>query len=130
MRLFEAAKWAPSSYNAQPWRFPYATRDGKHWRTFFDLLAEVNQTWAANAAALIVVVSKKTMDNSAPSITYCFDAGAAWQNLALQAYPGGMVVHGMQGFDYAKPRKALHIPDDFAVMAMLAVGSRHIRRCM
>jgi nitroreductase len=122
MSLFEAAKWAPSSYNAQPWRFLYATRDGEHWQTFFDLLAKGNQTWAANTAALIVVISKKTMDNGAPSITYCFDAGAAWQNLALQAYLDGLVVHGMQGFDYAKAREALHIPDEFAVMAMLAVG--------
>lgn len=122
MSLFEAAKWAPSSYNAQPWRFLYTTRDGEHWPVFFDLLAKANQAWALNAAALIVVISKKTMEDGTPSVTYCFDAGAAWQNIALQAHSDGLVVHGMQGFDYAGARKALHIPDDYAVMAMLAVG--------
>lgn len=123
MRLFEAARWAPSSYNNQPWRFLYAMRNTGHWQTFFDLLVEANQMWAKNAAALIVVISKKTFDyNGKPSITHTFDAGAAWQNIALQGSIMGLVVHGMQGFNYDRAKETLNISDEFQVEAMVTVG--------
>ncbi|MGH7802401.1 MAG: nitroreductase family protein, partial [Thermodesulfobacteriota bacterium] len=105
MSLFEAARWAPSSYNNQPWRFLYARRNTKNWELFFNLMTEGNKIWAKKAAALIVIASKKTFDyNGSPSRTHSFDAGAAWQNLALQGSLQGLVVHGMQGFDYDKAR--------------------------
>ena len=123
MRLFEAARWAPSSYNNQPWRFLYARRDTDPWAVFFDLLVEANRSWAKRAAALIVVVSKKTFDhNGKPSITHSYDTGAAWQNAALQGSLLGLVVHGMQGFNYDKARTVLNVPDEFQVEAMIAVG--------
>ncbi|RMF89422.1 MAG: nitroreductase [Methanobacteriota archaeon] len=123
MTLFEAARWAPSSYNNQPWRFLYARRGTEHWKLFFDLLYEGNQAWAKRAGALIVAVSKETFDyNGRPSITHSFDAGAAWENLALQGTVMGLVVHAMQGFDYGKARTALAIPDGYRVEAMIAVG--------
>jgi nitroreductase len=122
-RLFEAAKWAPSAYNNQPWRFLYAMRNTEHWSTFFDLLVEANQMWAKNAAALIVVISKKTFDyNGKPSITHTFDAGAAWQNIDLQGSLMDLVTHGMQGFDYDRARELLNVSDEFQVEAMVAVG--------
>src|SRR3989344_6182973 len=62
MTLFEAARWAPSSYNNQPWRFIYALRETIHWNRIFNLLQEFNQIWAKNAAALIVIISKNTFD--------------------------------------------------------------------
>ncbi len=121
--LFEAARWAPSSFNNQPWRILYARRESSHWPRFFDLLVEQNKVWAANAAALLVFLSKKTFDhNGKPSITHSFDAGAAWENLALQGTLSGLVVHGMQGFDYERARTALDVPDDYQVEAMAAVG--------
>ena len=123
LTLFEAARWAPSSYNNQPWRMLYALRDTEHWQTFFDLLVEGNQSWAKNAGALLLFLSKKTFDyNGKPSITHSFDAGAAWENLALQGSLKGYVVHGMQGFDYERARNALNVPDDFQIEAMVAVG--------
>jgi nitroreductase len=123
MTLLEAARWAPSSYNNQPWRILYATRDGKHWNTFFNLLVEGNQAWAKNAAALLLFVSKKTFDrNGKPSDTHSFDTGAAWENLALQGTLKGLVVHGMQGFDYERARSELSVPEEFHVEAMAAVG--------
>lgn len=123
MSLFEAAKWAPSSFNNQSWRFLYANRNGPDWGLFFDLLSEQNKTWAKNAAALIVIISKQTFDhNGKPSRTHTFDTGAAWENLALQGSINGFVVHGMQGFDYDKAKELLKIPDDFSVEAMAAVG--------
>ncbi len=123
MTLFEAARWAPSSYNAQPWRFLYARRGTVNWDRFFDLMVEFNQSWTKHAAVLVVVVSRKTFEsNDQAAPTHSFDAGAAWQNLALQGSTMGLVVHGMQGFDYEKARAVLNIPEHFQVDAMIAVG--------
>jgi nitroreductase len=121
--LFEAARWAPSSYNNQPWRILYARRDTAHWETFFDLLVEGNRNWAKDAAALLLFVSKETFDfNGKPYPTHSFDTGAAWENLALQATMLGLATHGMQGFDYERARTELNIPEGFRVEAMIAVG--------
>ena len=121
--LFEAARWAPSSFNEQPWRFVYAERGGEHWPHFFDLLTEGNRRWAAAAAVLIVVLSRTTFErNGNPSRTHSYDTGAAWQNLALQGSRMGLVVHGMAGFDYEKARDVLEVPAEFSVEAMIAAG--------
>jgi len=123
MTLLEAARWAPSSYNNQPWRILYARRDTEHWPRFFDLLVGGNQAWAKNAAVLLVFVSKTTFDfNGETYPTHSFDTGAAWENLALQATMNGLVAHGMQGFDYERARTELNIPEGFRVEAMIAVG--------
>jgi nitroreductase len=123
LRLLEAARWAPSSYNNQPWRFVYAHRNTIHWRLLFDLLVPFNQEWAVKAAVLVVIISKKNFDfNGKFSRTHSFDTGAAWQNMALQGHSMGLVVHGMEGFDYEKARIKLNIPDDYAVEAMCAIG--------
>jgi nitroreductase len=123
MILFEAARWAPSSYNNQPCRILYARRGSEHWPLFFGLLVDANKAWAQNAAVLLLIVSKTTFDhNGKPAVTHSYDAGAAWENLALQGFSKGFVVHGMQGFDYERARTALGIPDDFRVEAMAAVG--------
>jgi nitroreductase len=123
MRLFEAARWAPSSFNAQQWRALYAYRDTEHWQTFFDLLGEGNKVWAKNAAVLVVFISRTTFEhNGKPSITHSYDAGAAWENFALQGFQQNLVVHGMQGFDYERAREVLRIPQEFQVQAKAAVG--------
>ena len=125
MSLFEAAKWAPSSYNNQPWRFLYARRDTPLWPLFFDLLQEGNKVWVKNASALIIVLSNTCFDyNGKPSITHSFDAGAAWGSFALQAWLNGYITHGMQGFDYEKARDTLGILADFSVEAMIAIGKQ------
>jgi nitroreductase len=125
--LFEAARWAPSANNNQPWRFIYSRRNTKHWKTFFDLLAEGNQEWAKNAAVLIVVISKTTFEDSKHARTHSYDAGAAWENFALQGSLMGLVVHGMQGFDYDKAKKVLGVSDDYQVEAMIAVGKKGMK---
>jgi len=124
--LFEAARWAPSSYNGQLWRFIIARRENApHWGKFFGLLAPANQAWAKNAAVLVVVASRKLFEfNGKPSVTHAFDAGAAWENLALEATRRGLVAHGMEGFDYARAREELGVPAEFEVNAMLAIGKR------
>jgi nitroreductase len=123
MRLFEAARWAPSSFNAQQWRALYAHRDTEHWPVFFGLLVEANKAWAKNAAVLVVFISRKTFDHdNEPSVTHSYDTGAAWENFALQGFRQNLVVHGMEGFDYERARIDLHIPDEFQVEAMAAIG--------
>lgn len=121
--LFEAARWAPSGGNGQPWRFLYATRDGTHWESFLGLLVDANRRWAKKAALLAVVISRATSENSGkPSRTHAYDAGAAWMALALQGTAMGLVVHGMAGFDYERAQAELRVPEDHAVQAMFAVG--------
>lgn len=121
--LFEAARWAPSTYNEQEWRFLYARRDTPSWPLFFDLLVEGNRAWCKDSALLAVVLAHKVFQkNGKPNPVHLFDCGAAFQNLALQGTAMGLVVHGMQGFDFDKARTVLAVPDDYAVAAMFAVG--------
>jgi nitroreductase len=90
MSVFEAARWTPSSFNNQPWRFIYAKRNTKYWDKIFDLLVESNKVWAKNAGILVVVISNKNFEyNGKFSITHQYDAGAAWENLALEATSRG-----------------------------------------
>ncbi len=121
--LFEAARWAPSTYNEQEWRFLYAHREGAHWQTFFDLLAEGNRAWCHRAGVLVVVLSHTVFArNGKPNPVHTYDAGAAWENLALQGSAMGLVVHGMMGFDRDRARTVLSVPADYAVEAMIAIG--------
>lgn len=120
--VFEAARWAPSASNIQPWRFIYAHRDTPSFEKLFSLLVEGNQIWCKNASVLVVIVSNKNNDKGDPSPTHSFDTGSAWENLALQCTKMGLITHGMGGFDYIKAKNDLNIPEDFNVEAMVAIG--------
>ncbi|OGT97292.1 MAG: nitroreductase [Geobacteraceae bacterium GWB2_52_12] len=122
LTLFEAARWAPSSGNNQPWRILYARRSSEQWPLFFDLLTDSNKVWCDRAAALLVIISCTTFPNGKPCRTHSYDCGAAWMSLALQGSMKGYVVHGMEGFDYEQARNLLKIPDGFVVEAMAAIG--------
>lgn len=123
LTLFEAARWAPSTYNEQEWRFLYARRDTDQWPVFFDLLVEGNQEWCKRAALLVVILAHKVFSkNGKPNPVHLFDSGCAFENLSLQGAAMDLVVHGMQGFDFEKARKVLNVPDDYAVAAMFAAG--------
>ncbi|HKQ37365.1 MAG TPA: nitroreductase family protein [Verrucomicrobiae bacterium] len=123
LTLFEAARWAPSTYNEQEWRFLYARRDTPTWPLVFDLLMDANKVWCERAALLGVVAAHKVFErNGRPNAVHVFDSGLAYENLALQGAAMGLVVHGMAGFDFEKARTALAIPPDYAVCAMFAVG--------
>lgn len=125
MALFEAARWAPSSMNGQPWRFVYVLRDCAGWNQVLESLSNTNRSWAFRAAALVAFVSQDWMDfgsGPVPSPTHSFDAGAAWMSFALQAYLSGWHTHGMAGFDEAKLRETLQIREGFALNAIIAIG--------
>jgi nitroreductase len=123
MALFEAARWAPSSYNNQPWRFVYARRGEKEWDTLFNVLIDVNKSWCNKADTLVAVISRNTFEhNNKPARTSHFDTGSAWMSLALEAHSKNILTHAMEGFDYDALKKNLQIPDHFTVEAMIARG--------
>lgn len=127
--MLDAARWAPSAFNYQPWRFLYAHRDDADWARFLDLLVPFNQTWVANAGALLFILSDTLMaapgsQDFKPSHSHSFDAGAAWALLALQATRLGYHSHAMTGVDFDKARVELAVPERFRIEAAVAIGRR------
>ncbi len=129
LSLLEAARWSPSAYNAQPWRFVYARRGTAAWAPIFGTLVEFNQGWARSAAALVVVASAEQAvfpgaDAPAPNASHAFDAGAAWAGIAFQATLSGWSAHAMAGFDADALKAAVGLPDGHAIHAVVAIGKR------
>ena len=124
--IFEAARWAPSAFNAQPWRFLYAKRESADWERFLALLMPFNQAWAQHAGVLIYLCSDTLMETKpgqiSPSHTHSFDTGAAWASMALQATMLGYHAHGMAGVWWDKVREELKVPDRFRVDAACVIG--------
>jgi nitroreductase len=124
--IFEAARWAPSAFNAQPWRFLYAKRESADWERFLALLMPFNQAWAQHAGVLIYLCSDTMMETKpgqlSPSHTHSFDTGAAWASMALQATMLGYHAHGMAGVWWDKVREELKVPDRFRVDAACVIG--------
>ncbi|WP_159881339.1 nitroreductase family protein [Paenibacillus puerhi] len=119
--VLEAAHWAPSSYNDQPWRFIVAKTD-EQLEVFRSFLGDFNKLWATKAPVLIVVASEKLRENGDPNGAHAFDAGAAWGYLALQASLKGLISHAIGGFDRDKARQLLQVPDHFDLHAVIALG--------
>lgn len=127
MSLFEAAHWAPSAFNGQPWRFVYAHRDTPAWDRLFDVLIPYNQQWVKNASVLMYVISDRFRRTEgrepAPVRSHSFDTGSAWAYLALQAHLAGWAAHGMAGFDVARSYEVLGVDEaHYQVEAAIAVG--------
>jgi len=127
LSLLDAAHWAPSSANHQPWRFIYALKGTEYWEKFVALLNDANQEWAVNASALIFVASRSFTGaggsaEEKPNYTHSFDAGTAWGHLAIQARLSGFYAHGMGGIKHEEIRHAFGIPDGYRIEAGIAVG--------
>lgn len=127
MSLFEAARWAPSAFNSQPWRFLYARRGEADWERFLDLLIPFNRSWAQSASVLVYILSDTLpftdkAGEPATSHTHSYDAGAAWACFALQATRMGYQAHGMSGVDFERVREELGVPDRYRVEAAAVVG--------
>ena len=121
--LFEAARWAPSCYNDQPWMFVYADNE-KELKPFQELLVPQNQVWANKAPVLAVIFARKRFTfNEKDNFWAEFDAGAAWMSLALQASELDLYAHGMAGFDRENACKVLGVPEeDYMAIAAIAIG--------
>jgi len=127
--FFEAARWSPSAYNAQPWRFIYVLKGTAHWDSLFKTLSPDNQLWAAHTSALVLVVSKKTFtplgkDKAVDIPSHSFDTGAACAHLTLQASLKGWHTRAIGGYDHALVRESLSIPDDYHLEVIIAIGQQ------
>jgi len=122
--LFEAARWAPSSMNEQPWRYIYATKNNSSlWEKIFETLMEGNKVWAKNAPLLVLSMAKRTFSqNGQSNATAAYDLGAANALLSIQATEMGLNVHQMGGFNGNKVRESLNIGDDYQLGVILAIG--------
>ncbi|WP_405098717.1 nitroreductase family protein [Oceanobacillus sp. FSL H7-0719] len=121
LALFEAAHWAPSAFNFQPWRFIIAQTVEER-EVFHSFINEFNLNWCEKAPVLSLILSKKVNDDGKAFRSHSFDTGAAWGYLALQANKKGLVTHPMTGFDFDKAREALEIPEDCHIEALVAIG--------
>ncbi len=123
--LIEAARWAPSCFGAEPWRFLVWSRatDAAGWQQAFDCLSDNNRKWAGKVPLLFLACAGATFEhNGQPNRWSHYDTGMAALALSLEAVAQGLVAHQMGGFDIAKARAAFGVPDDFMLMAMIAVG--------
>jgi nitroreductase len=122
--LFEAARWAASCFNEQPWRFIVATKENpEQFNRILSVLVPKNQDWAKTAYALGISAGKKTFThNGNPDRFGLHDAGAALANLMIQATSAGVHVHAMGGFDAERARVDFGVPDDFDIGAAFAIG--------
>jgi nitroreductase len=122
--LFEAARWAPSSVNEQPWIYLYATKDQTElWEKIFDALNEGNKVWVRNAPLLIVsLIRKNFIRNDMPNQSARYDLGGANAFLSLQAAHLGLNVHQVGGFSHEKIKQNLNIPDSYEPVVIMAIG--------
>ncbi|KYD19331.1 MAG: nitroreductase family protein [Caldibacillus debilis] len=118
--LFEAARWAPSAYNSQPWRFIIA-RTKEDREKFHTFISDFNLLWCKKAPVLVLILSK-TKEDGKNIVSHAFDTGAAWGYLSIQAMKHGLITHPMTGFDFAKAREVLNIPEEYAIQALVAIG--------
>jgi len=122
--LFEAARWAPSSNNEQPWAYIVATRDDHdNFAKMLSVLVEFNASWAKNAPMLALAVAELNFaKNNAPNRNAQYDTGAATALLSVEATARGLAVHQMAGFDPAKAREVFAIPTGWEAIAALTIG--------
>jgi nitroreductase len=122
--VLQAARWAASSYNEQPWRFFVVRKsDGDAYQRFLDTLVPANQAWAGKAPVLIIMAAKKTFSHNGSANYYgLHDAGQALAHLMLQATALGLHAHAMAGFSHEKAREVIGIPGDYDIGAAVALG--------
>jgi len=123
-RIFEAGRWAPSSFNEQPWRFIIGVKgEGKTWDKLYSSLVEFNQHWNTNVPVLVLIVAKKIFTKFPdPNRHYMYDTGQAAAHVTVQTMAEGLYCHQMGGFSIEKARELFHIPQDYEPCAMMAIG--------
>ncbi|RED51603.1 nitroreductase family protein [Aestuariispira insulae] len=129
--MLEAARWAPSAFNIQPWRFLYAIRGDQNWDRMLCQLDEFNTSWACDASALVMVISDSIMPGDEtmnrpdmPSRYHSLDSGTAWAHFALQATRMDYHVHAIAGIDFEQAHREFKIPERFRIEIAIAIGRR------
>jgi len=123
--LLEAARWAPSCFGDQPWRYVVCNKADnlQAWQAAFDCLVPGNQSWAVNAPVLLLICADTLFShNDKPNKWAPYDTGAATENLCLQATALGLMAHQMGGFDADKARTTFNVPERYQILAMVTVG--------
>jgi nitroreductase len=121
--LFEAARWAPSSNNEQPWAYLVATKDNpQDFAKMLSVLVDFNAGWAKSAPVLVLAMSRLKFSNANPNRNAFYDTGAATALLSVEATARGLAVHQMAGFDPAKAKQVFQIPEDCEAIAAIAIG--------
>ena len=127
MSVLEAARWAPSASNNQPWRFVWGLRGDAGFAAIAETLVPFNRGWAEKAAALVVVASQDHTERDgvrSPNRWHAFDAGSAWAQMGLQAQHLGLVAHAMGGFDVDTATRLLNVPEGVVLQAVVAIGTK------
>jgi nitroreductase len=122
-KVFEAARWAASSSNLQPWRFLFGTRNSETYNKIFESLVEFNKEWANHAPVLILGTTLAVSPSSGKPNGYAlYDLGAATAYLTLQAAAQGLATHQMGGYNQETARRLLEIPENYALGSVIALG--------
>lgn len=122
--ILEAARWAPSAFNGQPWRYFVGKRGDEVFAQILSSLGEFNQQWAKNSSALILVTSKTVKSDGTPHADYQYDCGLSVAQLAIEAHDRGLIAHQMTGFDRAVAKSAVGVPDELAAVVVVAIGTQ------
>lgn len=122
--ILEAARWAPSAFNGQPWRFFVGKRGDTTFNQILASLVEFNQSWAKNASALILVAAKPTRDDGSIHADYQFDCGLAVGQLVIETHDRGLVAHQMTGFDKEKARSNVEMASELVPVVVIAIGQQ------
>jgi nitroreductase len=122
--ILEAARWAPSAFNGQPWRFFVGKQGDTTYSQILSSLVEFNQGWAKNASALILVAAKPTRDDGSIHGDYQFDCGLAVAQLVIETHDRGLVAHQMTGFDKDKARTNLEMASELVPVVVIAIGKQ------
>ncbi len=122
LRILEAARWAPSSFNEQPWRFIVGVKGDETYEKLFNCLVEFNQIWATTAPVLVLAIGNKLSSKGGNNSVYQYDVGQGMAYLTLQAEAEGLKSHQMGGFSKDKARELFNIPEDFDPLVMSAIG--------
>lgn len=122
-QIFEAARWAPSAFNEQPWRFILGLKGTETYEMIRNTLVEFNQIWTEPAPMLVMNIAKKTFDlNGNPNSTHAYDLGQAVSQMVHQAHEDGLYAHQMSGFDPEKARVLFKIPENCIAVSVTAFG--------
>jgi len=121
-RIFEAARWAPSSFNEQPWRFIVGVKGDDTWLKLYECMVEFNQKWAGKAPVLILSVGNTLSSKGTENQVYQYDVGQSMAYITFQAETEGLVVHQMGGFSKENATELFSIPEDHAPLTMMAIG--------
>ncbi len=121
--VMEAARFAPSCFNEQPWRYIVAVQGEDDYQKILDVLNETNREWASNAPVLMIITSRKRFaKNDKENRWHLFDAGTSWGFLSLEAHRRGLHTHAMAGFSVDRTREAFDLGEDISIIAAVAMG--------